>query len=156
MINLGKQIAAFFSVSSFIGLVVGLVFIFFPDWAGNHKLFIFILSLHWLLIFELIYQLYQQHLALKNTALFSPKIVKVYPERNQLLTKECSWLAHFTSVAIYKIDDEYEELIAYGYVINLQKNKCVNISYVLVNESESINLMGIREKILIRPGVKDV
>ncbi|UWQ29241.1 hypothetical protein [Leisingera sp. M523] len=85
----------------------------------------------------------------------SPTIKKVMSE-DILLVESSEWLGHQTAVAIYKIDEDYEQLVALGEVINVQSNGLVQIAFSKYphEEANSLDFNEIRAKLMIKPGVR--
>ncbi|AXT34884.1 hypothetical protein D1820_07845 [Phaeobacter sp. LSS9] len=87
-----------------------------------------------------------------------PRVRKVLSEdasQSVLLIDPCSWLSNQTAVALFKVEDDVERLIAVGEVILVQQNSFVQIACRIPEafEGELPKISDIKEKIAVKPGI---
>ncbi len=95
-----------------------------------------------------------------------PKIRKVLdPPRSYdkasalLLVDSSNLLAHDSSVTLFMLEDDYEQLIGIGIVINIQDDKKVQVALFKNNESEQLinqlkeNKKHDLERLILKPSV---
>ena len=76
-----------------------------------------------------------------------------------LLVEDSPWFSHEVMVSVYQEQSDYEQLIGYGYVLNIQENKMIQVVVTadIAQEPElwssiASNNSDIVERLLVKPG----
>ncbi len=119
-------------------------------WVDSNASVIFAHALYWLLLPPVIWMV--RFRPSDRSGFRSPRVKIILPD-GVIITEPCEWMGYRTSVAVFKLQDDVEQLVFSAYVSNIQQNKMVQLMQISGGRDVDVSKLNeIRDKILIKPG----
>ncbi|KZL23683.1 hypothetical protein [Pseudovibrio sp. WM33] len=147
------SLIAFATIGGVLGFTYVLLSLFMgPVWIDANKLLIFV---HMIYIAIILAGLWYHVSTKANDPYALPKVRNVTAD-GILLVNRSPWLGNRVQVSIFLLQNEFEQMLCQGVVINVQENSLVQIATQSTEYDDQELLRTIKEnkeELLIKPGV---
>ena len=152
---IGRQVKALFLTFPFVGALI-YVSDLAISWVTGNAWIVLLFGAQWLAILHLCWHILD-HIC--PSFYDNPKVCKVLRDSRLLIVERAPWLGMDVLIAVYVSEQELEQLVCCGRVVNMQQNDLVQIAvestgFGVASEDEMWStLESSRRSILIRPGI---